>query len=92
MEILFAVLLLFGAFTLGSTTTTGVDADVRAGVPAADGRSIPAPENGRQARLESMLCRSTQVTVYRDLTEPYAGPRDQSAAHVSDDKDGCRHE
>ena len=94
MEIVLAVLLLFGGFTLGSITAKkGGDASPSTqGVPHATG--IPDSHPITQAMRQNALnrCHSGRTVIYRDLTVPYRGKIDQQAGQTDDCEGECPNE
>ena len=73
MEIVLAVLLLFGGFTLGSVTADKSGKDQQSSMIASqDGRtagSYPVTQAMRQS--DPIRCHSGKSVIYRDLTVPY---------------------
>ena len=89
MEIVLAVLLLFGGFALGSATTEKHD-DVEPSsmtVPPAQDVSDSAI-----ATQEMRECLSDKSGIYRDLTVPYIGQRDQAAPKADTCEGECTDE
>jgi len=85
VEIVLAILLLFGGFTLGSVT-----ADKRGDVaqhttiaPPADG-AVDASHIAQDMRQHRPVRCHSRTTVYRDLTVPNSGQIDQPAGGGSD--------
>jgi len=82
MEIVLAVLLLFGVITLGSVTADKGDDDTQStmALPNADG--VPDSLQITQAVCQSdpTRCHSNGSVIYRDLTLPY---QDQFGQQVS---------
>ena len=92
MEIVLAILLLFGGFTLGSITADkGCDTSPRV-VPHATG--IPNSHPITQAMRQNALnrCHSDRVVTYRDLTVPHHGKIDQQAGQTDDCDGECPNE
>ena len=80
MEIVLAVLLLFGGFTLGSITADkGDDVQSTMGQPNED--SVPESDPGR--------CHSDRAAIYRDLTVPYQGPVSAQTSQAGDCDGEC---
>jgi hypothetical protein len=73
MEIVLAILLLFGGFTLGSVTADkGGNNKQSAMVASQEGRaagSYPVTQAMRQS--DPTRCQSGKSVIYRDLTVPY---------------------
>ncbi len=73
MEIVLAILLLFGGFTLGSVTADKDDNDKQSTMVASqEGRSAgsyPVTQVMRQS--DPTRCHSGKSVIYRDLTVPY---------------------
>ena len=94
MEIVLAVLLLLGSFTLGSITADKGDDNTQSTValPDADG----APHSHWATRVmpqsDPTRCHSSGVVIYRDLTVPYQGRIERSAIEVSDREGECSDE
>ena len=91
MEIVLAVLLLFGGLTLGSVTADKGSNDKQS--------TMVASQEGRAARSFSVTqamrqsdptrCRSGKSVIYRDLTVPYRGHIEQPAVEVSNCHEEC---
>ncbi len=86
MEIVLAVLLLFGGFTLGSITADKSSDDkqsrmISSHVKGAAG-SVPVTQTMRQG--DPTGCRSDNAITYRDLTVPYHGQIKRPAMEISD--------
>lgn len=76
MEIVLAVLLLFGGFALGSATVEKNDGPE----PSSNGAShIQTTVDSVLATQEMRGCFPDKSGMYRDLTVPYIGHRDQAA-------------
>ena len=94
MEIVLAILLLFGGFTLGSITADkGGDASPSTRVvPNATGipDSHPITQGMRQNELNR--CHLDRAVIYRDLTFPYHGKIDQQADQTDDCEGECPNE
>ena len=92
MEIVLAVLLFFGGFTLGSITSDkGDDASQSTqALPNADG--VPDSHQAIQALRQSKptRCHSDRSVIYRDLTVPYHGQVERPAIKISDCEGECR--
>ncbi len=90
MEIVLAVLLLFGGFTLGSSTADKGDDDVQStmGLPNED--SVPGSTQITQVlRSDPGRCHSDRAVIYRDLTVPYQGPASEQASQTGDCEGEC---
>ncbi len=73
MEIVLALLLLFGGFTLGAVTSDkGADAE----------GSTPVIQAMRQS--ETTRCHFVRGSIYRDLTLPYPGKGGKSTSQAGD--------
>ncbi len=85
MEIVLAVLLLFGGITLGpNTADKGDDATQSTlGPPNGDGVPDPHPATPAMRRSEPTLCHSDGTAIYRDLTVPYPGRNERPAIEDS---------
>jgi len=85
MEIVLAVLLLFGVITLGSITTDkGGDEQSTMALRNAD--SVPDSHQVTQATRQSHStgCHSDGSIIYRDLTVPYHGQIVRPVIEISD--------
>jgi len=86
MEIVLAVLLLFGGFTLGSGTADQGDDDEQStpALPSAGG--VPGSPQVIQALRQSdpVRCHSDRTVIYRDLAVPYCGQLGQQASRAGD--------
>ena len=89
MEIVLAVLLLFGGFALGSAT-----ADKRDDVQPSSMTVPPAQDvsYSELATQEMRECLSGSSGIYRDLTMPYIGQRDQAAPKADTCEGECTDE
>ncbi|MCP3887011.1 MAG: hypothetical protein GY700_16410 [Propionibacteriaceae bacterium] len=89
MEIVLAVLLLFGGFALGSATAEKND-----GVePSSDGASHTQPIADSVLATRGMRgCLSDKSGMYRDLTVPYIDQRDQAASKADTCEGECTDE
>ncbi|MCG7890203.1 MAG: hypothetical protein JAZ17_24475 [Candidatus Thiodiazotropha endolucinida] len=93
MEIVLAVLLLFGGFTLGSVTADKGSDDkqstmITSHVEGAAG-SVPVTQAMHQGATG---CHSDKVVVYRDLTVPYRGKVGQQAIQPEECEGECPNE
>ena len=87
MEIVLGILLLFGAFTLGTVTSDTVDHDTLTARIETD-----SPGHHEQAVAASPLqnCQASgSAKTYRDLTVPYARPVEQKPVPASDCEVDC---
>jgi len=85
MEIVLGILLLFGAFTLGTVTSDSADNDTQVALIEADG-----PDHYEQAAYSSPLqkCQASgSGRHYRDLTVPIAQAVVQQPTQNDDDED-----
>ena len=73
MEIVLAILLLFGGFTLGSITTEKGGDELQSSIEAFHVADATNLHSVTQARSRSDLaeCHSDGAVIYRDLTIPY---------------------
>ena len=90
MEIVLAILLLFGAFTLGAVTSDSTDHETRT-------TCIESDEAGQDSQtvITSTLqkCQASRSgRHYRDLTVPIAQPVVQQPTQTDDDEDDNWHE
>lgn len=89
MDIVFALLLLFGGFALGSVTAER-DLAVHNPTSVAEVRSQDAPV---LTAIDPLTCYGGEAAViYRDLTLPYLGQTDRPAPPVGECAEGCRDE
>jgi len=86
MEIVLAVLLLFGVITLGSVTADKGDDDTQSTIVLPNADSVPNPHQVTQAVRQSdpTLCHSDESVIYRDLTLPYQDQVDQPVLQAGD--------
>lgn len=94
MEIVLAVLLLFGGFTLGSVTADKGSDDkqstmISSHVEGAAG-SVPVTQTMRQG--DPAGCHSDEPITYRDLTVPYRDHSERPAVEGSDCDGECPNE
>ncbi len=94
MEIVLAVLLLLGGFTLGSITADkGNDASPSTRVvPNATGITDSYPITPAMHKNELNRCHSDRTVTYRDLTIPYHGKIDPQAGQADDCEGECPNE
>ena len=79
MEIVVAVLLLFGGFSLGSITTDKGDEKLEPTMVLPNVASIPGPHPATQITRDSdpTRCHFDKFVIYRDLTAPFRGQNDR---------------
>ncbi len=86
MEIIFAILLLVGGFTLGSSATDEHDDITQTSIkiPTTDADGVPSTHQATEAlqKKELAQCHSDGKVIYRDLTISY---QDQLDLHMSQD-------
>ena len=94
MEIVLAVLLIFGGFTLGSITADKGDDDVQSTLALPNGDGVPDSTQVTQGLRQSdpSRCHSDRAVVYRDLTVPYHGKIDQPTSQAVDCEGECPNE
>ena len=86
MEIVLAVLLLFGGFTLGSISADKGDDEPQSAMAKGDG--VPDSRQYAPTMPQSDLtrCHSDGAVIYRDLTVPYHGQIERPVMEISDCK------
>ena len=86
MEIILAVLLLFGGFTLGSITADKGDGDPPStlAVPNADGATDSYQVKQSMRQDDPTRCPSDGSVTYRDLTVSYAGQKGPSVTQAGE--------
>ena len=91
MEIVLAVVLLFGGFILGSVTADTDDDAVMTIQTQANEDGIPgsSPVTPALRQVDPTRCHSDRGIMYRDLTEPYPGQTDQPASQAGDCDGEC---
>ena len=94
MEIVLAVLLLFGGFTLGSITANKGDDDVQSTLALPNGEGVPDSTQVTQVLRQSdpSRCHSDRTVIVRDLTVPYQGKIDQPTSQAVDCEGECPNE
>ncbi len=94
MEIVLAILLLFGGFTLGSITADkGDDASPSTlVVPNATGIPDSYPITQAMRQSDMTRCHSDRAVIYRDLTVPYHTKIDRQAGQTDDCEGECPNE
>ena len=85
MEIVLGILLLFGAFTLGTVSSDSTD-------PEVDTTQIESAGTAQQAQIVDasalQKCQSSEsIRHYRDLTVSIRQPAIQQPTHTEDDED-----
>jgi len=90
MEIVLAVLLLFGSFTLGSLTADKGDEEEESSMALSDVDDVPAspPVTPITHHRDPTRCHSDKSVIYRDLSVPYHGQIERSVIEVSDCEEG----
>ncbi len=91
MEIVLAILLLFGGFTLGSITADKGDDESHSTIalPNVDGVLNSYPATQAMHQVDPTRCHSDRATIYRDLTVPYRGQTGQPTSQASDCDEEC---
>ena len=86
MEIVVAVLLFFGGFTLGSITTDKGDEKSESTMVLPSVANIPGPHPAAQITHDSdpTRCHFDKSVVYRDLTAPFRGQNDRPGTGARD--------
>ena len=86
MEIVLAVLLLFGAFTLGSISADKGGDHTKSSVAQSNAGVVPDSHQIPQAMLQSdpIRCHSDRGVIYRDLTVPYHDQIERPAMEIND--------
>ena len=90
MEIVLAVLLLFGGFTLGSITADKSGKDQQSSMIAShvDGVAGSDPVTQVMHQGDSTRCHSDRAVIYRDLTVPYHAQIERPAMEIGDCEGG----
>ena len=87
MDIVFALLLLFGGFALGSVTAER-DPSVQTSASVAEVRSQEAPV---LTAIDSLTCSGSKAAViYRDLTLPHSGQTNRPETPAGECVEGCQ--
>jgi hypothetical protein len=91
MEIVLAVLLLFGVITLGSITADKGDDDTQFTMSLPNGDGVSGPHQVTQTKRQSdpTRCDSGGSVIYRDLTLPYQDQVGQQASQAGDREGDC---
>ncbi|MCP3667403.1 MAG: hypothetical protein GY696_33735 [Gammaproteobacteria bacterium] len=86
MEIVLAILLLFGGFTLGSISADKRDDELQSAMAMPNRNGVPDSHQLTQAMLQSdpSRCHADRVVIYRDLTLPYHGNIERPAMQICD--------
>jgi hypothetical protein len=86
MEIIVAVLLFFGGFTLGSISTDKGDEKSEPTMVVPEVVSVPGPHPATQItrHIDPTRCHFDKSVVYRDLTVPLRGQIDRPGTGDSD--------
>ena len=86
MEIVVAVLLLLGGFTLGSITADKGDMGTQSTIALskAESTSDSHPFTQAMQQRNPFHCHADGTHIYRDLTLPYQGEVDQQASQTGD--------
>ena len=94
MEIVLAVLLLFGVITLGSITADKGDDDVppTLALPNGGGESDSTQVTQVLRQSDPSRCHPDRAVSYQDLTVPYHGKIDQPASQAGDCEGECPNE
>ncbi|MES9897696.1 MAG: hypothetical protein ABW148_01595 [Sedimenticola sp.] len=94
MEIVLAILLLFGGFTLGSVSADKSDDEPQSAMAIPNRDGVPDSHQLTQAMLQSdsSRCHADRAVIYRDLAVPYHGQNERSAMEISDCGEGCTDE
>jgi len=90
MEIVLAVLLLFGGFALGSSTSDKRDDIEQSSMRASPTQDVSGPVHHATPYMRE--CLSDKSGVYRGLTVPYIGQRDQAAPKANTCEGECTDE
>ena len=94
MEIVLAVLLLFGGFTMGSITADKGDDKPQSTMVMSKVDDVLDSNPVTQAMHQSdpARCQSDRAVMYRDLTVPYRGPIKDRECDTSDCEGDCQDE
>ena len=87
MEIVLAVLLLFGGFTLGSISSEKVDNESQSSMnlsTVANATNLH-PVTQAMSRVDPIQCHSDGTVIYRDLTIPYSGQTGDCGSNCSNE-------
>ncbi len=90
MEIVLAILLLFGGFTLGSISADKRDDEPQSAMAMPNGDGVTDSRQHAQTTHQSKpsQCDSDGAVIYRDLTVPYHGQLEWPATEISDCEEG----
>ncbi|HFD86470.1 MAG TPA: hypothetical protein ENJ35_02210 [Gammaproteobacteria bacterium] len=91
MEIVLAVLLLFGSFTLGTIAADNEDEDVESTRVVPNVEGVPGSHPAIQVTQHSdpTRCHSDKSVIYRDLTIPYHGEIERPVIEARDCEGEC---
>jgi len=91
MEIVLAILLLFGGITLGSVTADKVSDERESTrvMPSPDSAPGSYPVTQMTHHSDLTRCHSGKSVIYRDLTVPFHGKIEQPVFDASDCKGEC---
>jgi hypothetical protein len=94
MEIILAVLLLFGGFTLGSITVDKVDdaSQTTSAMPDTDGAADSYQVSKTIHAMDPTRCHSGRAIIYRDLTVSYQDKPEQLTSQTSECEGECPNE
>ncbi len=86
MEIVLAIILLFGGFTLGSISADKGDEDIQSTMDIPKAGSVADLHQTTQTMLQSdpPRCHADGAIIYRDLTLPYQDQVGRQDSFVSD--------
>jgi len=87
MEIVLAILLLFGGFTLGSITSDKENDNSQSSMdlPKVANATNMHPVTQAMRRSDPIRCHSDEAVIYRDLTIPYSGQTGDCEANCPDE-------
>lgn len=90
MEIVLAILLLFGSFTLGTIAADSEDEEAESDMTLSDVEGVPGspPLISTTHQGDPMRCHSNKSIIYRDLTVPYRSQIEPSVIDASDGEEG----
>ena len=91
MEIILAIMLFFGGFTLGSITTDKGDSDNQHAAVMLDADAAPKLPPITQAIRQGDLarCHSSKALAYRDLTVPFQDQADRQLGQAGGRVGAC---
>ena len=84
MEILLAIVLFFGGFTLGSINAEQGDDDTQATMAAPNTNGVPDSHQATREIHQSdrTRCHTDRTRIYRDLTVPFKGQVDRQSGQA----------